>query len=65
MASSRTVFNKLDQVNRSAYCFARYKLYANQSHHGNDGVMYNQARWYSYVKLYPRAIALYEKVLGS
>lgn len=63
MASSRTVFNKLDYVNRSAFCLAKYKSYCAHDGQFNEEVMYNQGRWYSYVKLYPRAMEAFEQIL--
>lgn len=56
ISSSRTVFNKLAHVNRSAYCFAQYKTYEPEN---SLQMLYNQARWYTYVHLYGLAIPLY------
>lgn len=36
MASSRTVFNKLDFVNRSAFCLAKYKSYCEHDGEFNE-----------------------------
>lgn len=72
IASSRTVFNKLDYVNRSAFAFKNYQqalrnYFATkdclEKFVGQLELLFNQGRWYIFVKLYAKSIEYFTMVL--
>ena len=67
IASSRTIFNKLDEVNRGIYFFKKYQELCSTEPGSTEEqfCQYNTGRFFSHIKAFRQAISCYEKVIND